>query len=165
MKTNYYFLFVTLAVTIFSCVSAESPTLVECRALQENIARRISQSDSALNAQLSLLRYERDALSTDTLLATDSIMRKKYTAMKEDVRALEFQQSELHRWRNGLILLPSTEAIASGAQNPFGEATGDTGILAALKAYSDTLVQLEGTISEIIRTTSHERTTETQPQE
>jgi hypothetical protein len=145
MKTNCYFICITLAVTIVSCVSAESPTLVECRALQENIARRISQSDSALNAQLSLLRYERDALSTDTLLATDSIMRKKYTTMKEDVSTLEFQQSELHRWRDGLILLPSTEA--------------------ALKAYSDTLVQLEGTISEIIRTTSHERTSETQPQE
>jgi hypothetical protein len=108
---------------------------------------------------------QRDAMSTDTLLATDSMLRIQYASIKEGVNQLEYKQAELHAWRDHLIVLPSKEEIAGGIRNPFGENTGDAGILSTLNAYSDTLATLEITISELIRTTTYERTSSPQPQE
>jgi hypothetical protein len=78
---------------------------------------------------------------------------------------LEFKQAELHAWRDHLVVLPSKEEIAQGIRNPFGEGAGDNGILKTLNAYSDTLATLESTITELIRTTTYERTSTPQPQE
>ena len=158
-------LLLTVIVFLMGCVSAESPALLECRTAQDQLTQRIALYDSSLNAHLSELRLQRDAMSTDTLLAVDSMLRVQYAAIKEAVNQLEFKQAELHTWRDHLVVLPSKEEIAGGIRNPFGENAGDAGILSTLNAYSDTLATLEVTISELIRTTTYERTSSPQPQE
>jgi len=159
------FLWLATIVLLTGCVSAESPLLIESRATQDQLTKRIAQSDSSLNSHLSELRMRCDAMSTDTLLAVDSLMRMEYAEAKEAVNALEFKQAELHAWRDHLVVLPSKEEIAQRIRNPFGEGAGDNGILKTLNAYSDTLATLESTITELIRTTTYERTSTPQPQE
>jgi hypothetical protein len=164
MKDQLFSCLIFTTILFFiGCTSAESPALRECRAAQDQLNQRIALSDSSLNTHLSELRLQRDAMSTDTLLAVDSMLRVQYGAIKEAVNQLEYKQSELHAWRDHLIVLPSKEEIAGGIRNPFGESTGDAGILSTLNAYSDTLATLENTISELIRTTTYERTSSPQP--
>jgi len=155
----------TITVFLMGCASAESPALLECRTAQDQLTQRIALSDSSLNAHLSELRLKRDAMSTDTLLAVDSMLRIQYAAIKEAVNQLEYKQSELHTWRDHLVVLPSKEEIARGIRNPVGENAGDAGVRSTVNAYSDTLATLEVTISDLIRTTTYERTSAPQPQE
>ena len=96
------------------------------------------------------------AMSTDTLLATDSLRRLRYANLKETTSKIEFKQSELHAWRDHLILLPSMDEINGGIRNPFGAHTGDAGILEVLKSYSDTLTIIEQSISELLSNASYE---------
>jgi hypothetical protein len=164
MKKQALSVFVfTITVFLMGCASAESPALLECRTAQDQLTQRIALSDSSLNAHLSELRLHRDAMSADTLLAVDSMLRIQYAAIKEAVNQLEYKQSELHMWRDHLVVLPSKEEISGGIRNPFGENAGDAGVLSTLNAYSDTLATLEITISELIRTTTYERTSTPQP--
>jgi hypothetical protein len=157
--------FLLLFVFLTACDSAESPTLRECRLLQENILTRTAQSDSLLNEQLTQLRDAVNTMSSDTLLATDSLLRNQYSSLKESANNLEFKRAELHAWRDHLIMLPPTGEIAVGITNPFGESAGDKGILEVLTRYNDTLTILETSISELIRITPYERTSTPQPQE
>ena len=166
MKDQLFSCLIFTTILFFiGCTSAESPALRECRTAQEQLSKRIALSDSSLTAQISQLRLQSEAMSTDTLLAVDSMLRVQYAAIKEAVNQLEYKQSELHAWRDHLIVLPSKEEIAVGIRNPFGADAGDAGILNTLNAYSDTLATLEVTISELIRTTTYERTSSPQPQE
>jgi hypothetical protein len=145
-----------LLIIMASCASAESPALLECRQVQENIVLRTSLLDSSLNSHVSALREQCNAMSVDTLLATDSLRRKHYSNLKESVALIEEKQTEMHRWKSGLILLPTREEIASGIRNPFGKAAGDAGILQALNTYSDTLTILEKSITELINSHHYE---------
>lgn len=158
-------LLLLLILSITACDSAESPSLRESRSIQDNLMRRIAQVDSMLNTQLTTLREQSIALSNDTLLTSDSLLRVHYSNLKESANQLEYKQTELRNWRDQLTLLPSKEEIARGIANPFGEQAGDKGILQALNASSDTLIILESSISELIRTTTYERTTTPKPQE
>lgn len=160
MYRNFLFLLLLMA----ACDSAESPTLKECRQVQDNLIHRTTVIDSTLQNQMALLQEQSMVLSADTLLATDSLLRMRYSILKESASQLEMKQAALHRWRDQLILLPSREEIARGVQNPFGENEGDAGILRTLTAYSDTLSALESGISELIRNTTYERTSSPQPQ-
>ncbi len=151
-----YRAFTILFILLTACESAESPTLKECRAVQENVLKRTSSVDSALNSQLIALREMSAAMSNDTLLATDSLRRMRYANLKTTASQLEFKQSELHVWRDHLILLPSLDEINGGIRNPFGAQTGDAGILQVLKSYSDTLTIIEQSISELQSNATHE---------
>jgi hypothetical protein len=143
-------------ILLTACESAESPTLKECRVVQENVLQRTSKADSTLQNHLTLLREKAVVMSTDTLLATDSLRRIHYSTLKESASMIEYKLSELHVWRDHLILLPSKEEISGGIRNPFGVHTGDAGILQVLNSYSDTLSIIESSISQLITTTSHE---------
>jgi hypothetical protein len=147
---------ILLLLLLAACKSAESPTLKECRAVQENVLMRISDIDSSLHARLNNLREMSVAMSTDTLLATDSLRRMHYSKLKETASQIEFKQSKLHAWRDHLILLPSMDEINSGIRNPFGVHTGDAGILEVLKSYSDTLTIIEQSIPELLSNANHE---------
>jgi hypothetical protein len=148
--------FILLMILLAACESAESPTLKECRAVQENVLMRTSGIDSILNAQLNTFREMSAVMSTDTLLATDSLRRLSYAKLKEAASQIEFKQSELHAWRDHLILLPSMDEINSGIRNPFGAHTGDAGILEVLNSYSDTLTIIEQSITELLSNANHE---------
>jgi len=148
--------YIILLILMTACESAESPTLKECRVVQENVLQRTSMADSTLQNHLTLLREKAVVMSTDTLLATDSLRRVHYSKLKESASMIEFKLSELHVWRDHLILLPSKEEISGGIRNPFGVHTGDAGILQVLNSYSDTLSIIESSISQLITTTSHE---------
>lgn len=152
-KYTYFFL-----LLLASCASSESPTLMECRQTQENILWKTSQLDSSLTSHVIAKREQCNAMSIDTLLATDSLLRTRYSNLKESVALLEAKQSELHRWKSALILLPSREEVATGVRNPFGKASGDAGILQSLNAYRDTLNIIEKSITELIQTNNHEWT-------
>ena len=148
--------YITLMILLTACESAESPTLKECRVVQENVLQRTSTADSTVQNHLTLLREKAVVMSTDTLLATDSLRRIYYSMLKESASMIEYKLSELHVWRDHLILLPSKEEINGGIRNPFGVHTGDAGILQVLHSYSDTLSIIESSISQLITTTSHE---------
>ena len=126
---------------------------------------RTTHADSLLRSHLNLLRQQSLALSTDTLLATDSLLRTHYATLKEFTGQVENKQAELRTWREHLILLPPINDIAQGVTNPFGEQAGDDGALVKLNAYSDTLTTIETSISTLIRTTTYERTSTPQSQE
>jgi hypothetical protein len=166
MKLSTFKLFGALFIaSLIGCVSAESPTLSECRRIQDDIQSRIAEADTLLNRHAAELRLERDALSVDTLLAIDSTLRLRYSSIKQAVGEIEFTQSELHAWHDKLIVLPPAQEVARGIQNPFGESAGDEGILQILNQYNDSLQNYELRISELIRNTSYERTPAPQPQE
>jgi hypothetical protein len=148
--------FIILLILITACESAESPKLNECRLVQDDVLQRISMADSALQNHLMLLREKAVVMSTDTLLATDSLRRLHYSKLKESASMIEYKLSELHVWHDHLILLPSKEEISGGIRNPFGVHTGDDGILQVLNSYSDTLSIIESSISQLITATSHE---------
>ena len=148
--------YIILMILLTACESAESPTLKECRVVQENVLQRTSTADSTLQNHLTLLREKAVVMSTDTLLAIDSLRRIHYSMLKESASMIEYKLSELHVWRDHLILLPSKEEISGGIRNPFGVHTGDAGILQVLNSYSDTLSIIESSISQLITTTSHE---------
>ena len=148
--------YIILMILLTACESAESPTLKECRVVQENVLQRTSLADSTLQNHLTLLREKAVVMSTDTLLATDSLRRIHYSMLKESASMIEYKLSELHVWRDHLILLPSKEEISGGIRNPFGVHTGDDGILQVLNSYSDTLSIIESSISQLITATSHE---------
>jgi hypothetical protein len=148
--------FIILLILITACESAESPKLNECRFVQDDVLQRTSMADSALQNHLMLLREKAVVMSTDTLLATDSLRRLHYSKLKESASMIEYKLSELHAWRDHLILLPSKEEISGGIRNPFGVHTGDDGILQVLNSYSDTLSIIESSISQLITATSHE---------
>jgi hypothetical protein len=147
---------IIILILFTACESAESPTLKECRTIQENVLARAASLDSSLNSQLNTLRESAVTMSTDTLLATDSLRRMQYSELKEYASKLEYKLSEFHVWREHLILLPSMQEINDGIRNPFGAHTGDAGILHVLKSYSDTLTIIEGSISELISHATHE---------
>lgn len=161
----FHLAFFIWIVAFTSCVSSESPTLRQCRQLQDSLHQRISTLDSSLISAIDSMRAYCTVLSTDTLLATDSLLRERYSGIKEAVSNLEFTQSELHTWRDGLIVLPDAEAIARGAENPFGVAAGDAGVHLKLQSYADTLTTIEQHIQDQLRTNNYERTTTPQPQE
>ena len=165
MRSLFHLGFFIWIVAFTSCVSSESPTLRKCRQLQDSLHQRISVLDSTLTSTMDSARAYCTVLSTDTLLATDSLLRERYSGIKEAVSNLEFTQSELHTWRDGLIVLPDAEAIARGIENPFGTAAGDAGVLLILQFYNDTLTTIEQHIHDQLRTNNYERTTTTQPQE
>jgi hypothetical protein len=166
MKLSTFKLFGALFIaSLIGCVSAESPTLSECRRIQDDIQSRIAEADTLLNRHAAELRLERDALSVDTLLAIDSTLRVRYSSIKQAVGEIEYTQSELHSWHDKLIVLPPSQEVARGIQNPFGESAGDEGILQILNQYNDSLNNYELRISELIRNTSYERTPTPQPQE
>lgn len=146
-----------------ACVSSESPKLKECRVLQDDTHKRTAVADSLLNENIAQLRLERDRISTDTLLASDSLLRMHYVNVKEHVDQLEQMQLRLHGWRDNLIALPPQEDVARGVANPFGANTGDTETLAVLQAYSDSLTVLENLISNLILAKTYERTSTPQP--
>lgn len=154
---------ITFLFCLSACVSSESSKLKESRTLQDNTHKRTAAADSLLNENIALLRLERDNMSTDTLLASDSLLRMHYASVKEHVDQLEQMQLQLHNWRDNLIALPPQEDIAQGVANPFGAATGDTETLATLRAYSDSLTVLENLISNLILANNHERTSTPQP--
>ncbi len=162
-QTANYIFMGTFLIGLIACISSESPTLAECRKIQTNNDRRIAVLDSALQQQLEPLRVNRDAISTDTLLATDSLLREQYGKLKTYANNLEFAQSELREWRSHLVVLPSIEEISKGIENPFGAETGDQGVLNALQSYSDSLSYIEQKITELIRTNDYERTPSPQP--
>ena len=147
---------IIISILFAGCQSAESPTLKECRTVQENVLARAASLDSALSSQLNELRESAFMMSSDTLLATDSLRRIQYANLKENTSKLEYKLSELHIWRDHLILLPSKEEINDGIRNPFGAHTGDAGILQVLKSYSDTLAIIEVSFTELISNTAHE---------
>ena len=161
-QLKFHFIFL-LTLCLGACVSSESPTLVKCREIQSTIESRTSTLDSALTARIQTLRMECDVLSADTLLATDSILRVHYASLKEAVSNLEYTQSTLHTWRDGLIVLPAADEISRGISNPFGESIGDQGVLSMLQSYSDSLQHFEQSIGELIHTTTYERTPAPQP--
>jgi len=150
---------------VSSCVSSESPTLQQCRQLQDSLYLRIGSIDSALTSAMDSIRAHCTVLSTDTLLATDSLLRERYSGMKEAVSNLELTQTEFHAWRDNLIVLPESEAIAQGIENPFGSSTGDVGVLQRLQFYSDTLATIEQHIQDALRTHPYERTPTPQSQD
>lgn len=156
MRSLFQLLFAIWIVAITSCVSAESPTLRQCRQLQDSLQIRISALDSELISAMDTLRAQCNTLSTDTLLATDSMLRERYSGMKDAVSKLEFTQSEFHIWRDGLIELPDANAIAMGAENPFGTSAGDSGVLRTLQFYNDTLTTIEQHIQDVLRTNNYE---------
>ena len=155
-STNMQRASIILLILLTACESTESPTLKECRVVQESVIKRTSTADSALQNHLTLLQDKSVVMSTDTLLATDSLRRLHYSNLKESASMTEYKLAELHVWRDHLILLPSKEEINGGIRNPFGVHTGDAGILQILNSYSDTLSIIESSISALIITTSHE---------
>lgn len=146
-----------------ACVSSESPKLKESRVLQDDTHKRTAVADSLLNENIAQLRLERDRISTDTLLASDSLLRMHYASVKEHVDQLEQTQLQLHNWRDNLIALPPQEEIARGVANPFGANAGDTETFAILNTYSDSLTIIENLILTLIQAKTYERTSTPQP--
>ena len=76
---------ITFLFCLSACVSSESSKLKESRTLQDDTHKRTAAADSLLNENIALLRLERDNMSTDTLLASDSLLRMHYASVKEIV--------------------------------------------------------------------------------
>lgn len=140
MKINKrIFTFFTAAALLAACSTSDSETLKRARSIQDETIKGISSLDSTLASKLELLKAEMSALSTDSTMATDSLKVKAFEALKLKQTDIESMKSEMADWKKNLPMLPTSEEIAAGAANPFGEKAKDQDVLSALKKAQEDL--------------------------
>jgi hypothetical protein len=135
MKTTFkIFTFFFAVATLIACAGEESEQLRQARTIQEAMSKSSQILDSSITVKLNELSTELTTLSTDSLLATDSLKMAQYKEVKTWYSSIEMLKSELADWNNTMKKLPSTEEIAKGAENPFGADMKDEDILKAVQA-------------------------------
>ncbi len=135
MKTTFkIFTFFFAVATLIACAGEESEQLRQARTIQEAMSKSSQILDSSITVKLNELSTELTTLSTDSLLATDSLKMAQYKEVKTWYSSIEMLKSELADWNNTMKKLPSTEEIAGGAENPFGADMKDEDILKAVQA-------------------------------
>lgn len=132
MKAKYLYV-IALSGLLTSCATSDSETLKRTRTIQEQTLKEYNSLDSTLAARLNELSAEMSTISTDSTFATDSTKIKAFEALKSKQLEVEALKQELQNWKNELAILPSTEEIANGATNPFGDKAKDQEVLSALK--------------------------------
>lgn len=134
MKTTFkIFTFFFAVATLIACAGEESEQLRQARTIQEAMSKSSQILDSSITVKLNELSTELTTLSTDSLLATDSLKMAQYKEVKTWYSSIEMLKSELADWNNTMKKLPSTEEIAKGAENPFGADMKDEDILKAVQ--------------------------------
>lgn len=134
MKTTFkIFTFFFAVATLIACAGEESEQLRQARTIQEAMSKSSQILDSSITVKLNELSTELTTLSTDSLLATDSLKMAQYKEVKTWYSSIEMLKSELADWNNTMKKLPSTEEIAKDAENPFGADMKDEDILKAVQ--------------------------------
>lgn len=135
MKTTFkIFTFFFAVATLIACAGEESEQLRQARTIQEAMTKSGQILDSSITVKLNELSTELTTLSSDSLLATDSLKMAQYKEVKTWYSSIEMLKSELADWNSTMKKLPSTEEIANGAENPFGSDMKDEDILKAVQA-------------------------------
>jgi major membrane immunogen (membrane-anchored lipoprotein) len=148
MKAKYLYA-IALSSLLTACATSDSETLKRARTIQDQTFKQYSTLDSTLSARLSALSAEMAAISTDSTFATDSTKIKAFDALKSKQMEVESLQQEFKSWKEQLILLPSTEEIANGAANPFGDKANDQQVLEALKKSQEDISTWRSKVNEV----------------
>jgi hypothetical protein len=74
-------------------------------------------------------------MSTDSLLATDSLFMARYITVKNKINDMEGLQAEVVAWQNSLTKLPSQEELRKGIKNPFGQKASDQEVYDKISLY------------------------------
>ncbi|MFN5621366.1 MAG: hypothetical protein ACK478_08695 [Flavobacteriales bacterium] len=135
MKKALYLFTIISAGTLTGCVSSESEKLVEARTLQTTILAEAHVLDSTLLSETQQMAVTRDLMSTDSLLATDSLFIARYGALKLKLNEMEGLQAEIVAWQNSLTKLPSQDELKKGVKNPFGQKASDQEVFDKIALY------------------------------
>ena len=138
MKTSFklfsFFLATSLAV---ACASGESETLKQARTIQTDIMNQTKDLDSTINVKLESVNSELTILNEDSTMQTDSVKLAGYMTTKDKYNELTTLKSDLADWKSNVVMLPTVEEMANGAENPFGEKAKDQEVLASIKKSQD----------------------------
>lgn len=152
MKKTSYFLSLLFATSLLAaCSVSDSETLKRARSIQQETLSGIHTLDSSLFAKIEAIKLEITTLSADSLIATDSLKMKSLELLKEKQIEINTAKNQLEEWKGSLNILPSTEEIASGAANPFGEKTKDQEVLSAIKNAQEELNSWKSKVSSLIQ--------------
>lgn len=152
MKLNMRFFYILTATALLTaCSTSDSETLKRARTIQDETLKGISSLDSTLSAKLSSVSSEMSVLSTDSTMATDSLKIKAFDALKLKQTDIEELKTEMADWKKGIALLPSSEEIANGAANPFGDKAKDQDVLAALKKTQEDLSSWKSKVASAVK--------------
>lgn len=136
-----------IALLVTSCTTSDSETLKRARSIQDETFQTVSELESSLSSKMELLKSEMAVISMDSTMATDSVKIQSFDALKNKQHNLETLRSEMLDWKEKLSILPSSEEIASGAANPFGDKTKDQEVLAAIKTAQEELSSWKSKVS------------------
>jgi major membrane immunogen (membrane-anchored lipoprotein) len=148
MKAKYLYV-IALSGLLTACSTSDSETLKRARTIQDQTLQEYSSLDSTLNARLSALSGEMATISTDSTFATDSTKIQAFEVLKSKQIQVESLQQEFKSWKDQLTLLPSTDAIAKGAANPFGDKANDQQVLEALKKSQEDISTWRSKVNEV----------------
>ncbi len=152
MKLNMrFFSILTAAALLTACSTSDSETLKRARTIQDETLNGISSLDSTLTVKLNSVSSEMSVLSTDSTMATDSLKIKAFDTLKLKQTDIEGLKAEMADWKKGITLLPSSEEIAAGAANPFGEKAKDQDVLAALKKTQEDLSSWKSKVASAVK--------------
>lgn len=148
MKVKYLYV-IALSGLLTACATSDSETLKRARTIQDQTLKEYSSLDSTLSARLSALSAEMSTISTDSTFATDSTRIKAFEGLKSKQMEIEVLQQEFKSWKEQLTLLPSTDEIAKGAANPFGDKANDQQVLEALKKSQEDISTWRSKVNEV----------------
>jgi len=152
MKIRNSFFILTISSSLFAaCSTSDSETLRQARTIQEATLTTIASLDSTIGKKISSINEELSVLSMDSTMATDSVKIKAFDSLKAKQSSINSLHTELLDWKKSIVLLPSTEEIASGAANPFGDKAKDQDVLAALKKNQEELSEWKSKIASAVK--------------
>lgn len=140
------FSFFFAIATIVACSSGESELLKQARTIQDGIMKSKSDLDSTIDVTITAYNEKLATMSADSVLMNDSIGMVNFTMTQDKVSMLGEYKSKLADWAEGMKMLPTSEEIAKGAENPFGKDAKDQDILNSIKTSQEEFNALKSDI-------------------
>jgi hypothetical protein len=147
--TNTFRLFslFLLVGLLVACSTGESKLLSQAREIQNTLLNSYSSLDSAMKISMNSINTQIDEFAKDSTMSADTLKVNALAAVNEKHESMLAVQKELLKWKEELVILPTTEEIKNGAKNPFGEGAKDQDILNALKKSQEDLKSIQTKIT------------------
>jgi hypothetical protein len=137
--------------SIIACASGETEILKQARTIQDGIMTSKHNLDSTIDVTIAGWNTRLSAMSADSVAMKDSSNMEEFTSLNERVNELNILKSQLADWTSSLKMLPSTQEIKDGAENPFGKDAKDQEILSSIKKTQDEYNELKSQIETAIQ--------------
>lgn len=147
MKTSVKVIaFMIITATMFACASSETEVLKHARTIQDGIKTSSHNLDSTIDLTIEQWNAKLTAMSNDSIAMKDSANIAEFNSLSGRVSELTNYKSKLSDWLTSMKMLPSTEDIKNGVENPFGGDAKDQDILSEIKKSQEEFNDLKSEI-------------------